>query len=47
MGFSIDIIEETKLIWTTPNSIFPGKLNIEDRKKVILERKSIKAYLKL
>lgn len=47
MGFSIYGAEGTKLIWTTPNSIFPGKLNIEDRNKVILERKSTKAHLKL
>ena len=47
IGFSIDQAQGTEPIRTAPNSIFPGELIIEDRKKAILEAKSTNADLKL
>ena len=47
IGFSIDPAEGTEPIQTVPNSVFPGELIIEDRKKAIVEAKSGKAHFKL
>ena len=40
IGFIVDPAEGTEPVWATPNSVFPGKLIIEDRNRAILEAKS-------
>ena len=40
IGFNIDPAKGTEPVQTIPNSVFPRKLIIEDKKKVIIEEKS-------
>lgn len=47
IGFTIDPVERTELVWAILNSVFLEELIIKNRKRAILEIKSGKANLKL